>query len=445
MQPLVGKKVYPKKMRWRFYLVYIAIVIVVAVVVFYMTKNMYQTRESEIPDIAKNASGKSSQRVNEFPKKEKIIKETAPQEHEGENNIAKNREYAGKTADDVQSEIASYSHKDDDNTPTSSGMVIFTMASDYYLKKDYNKAIELYKLALPHNKMAAVYIGLCYYWRKDYINAVTYFEQALQFNKVDFIAKKYVALSYYNLNDLERARKLMEEALLLMDDNELKELQTMLLEERKVMDGYSDLSGVKFKILFSKEKTLSAERTVLDILNEAYRTIGGRLDLYPSQPITVILYNEKDFFDITRSPGWAGGLYDGKIRLPIKGMEEQKQILTRILFHEYVHALVHTITPKCPLWINEGLAQYFSEIDMEKIGQVIPLQTLEDSFPGDTEQVIIAYVESYSAVSYLIDRYSIYRMKELLYAIGKTGDVKTAFESALFISYDSFLKTWEKD
>ena len=35
--------------------------------------------------------------------------------------------------------------------------------------------------------------------------------------------------------------------------------------------------------------------------------------------ITVVLYSREQFRDITRSPQWAAGMFDGEIRVPVHG------------------------------------------------------------------------------------------------------------------------------
>ena len=38
----------------------------------------------------------------------------------------------------------------------------------------------------------------------------------------------------------------------------------------------------------------------------------------------MVLYSKEQFRDVTQSPSWAGGLYDGRIRLPVAGRIDEK-------------------------------------------------------------------------------------------------------------------------
>lgn len=319
-------------------------------------------------------------------------------------------------------------------------------AETYLAQKDLKNALPIFQELAENDNRFIVCIGVCYYGLEDYTNARSYLEDAVRINDQDVEALKYLAYTCYKLDDLEAGLRHIENALRISDSMELQAFQRKLKREIEAMDHYGGAQRVNFNVVFSKVEHSDARDLVIEILEDAYRDVGRQLDAYPPNPISVILYNEQAFFDVTRAPGWAGGLYDGKIRIPIQGMEGQEALLKRVLFHEYTHALVHTITPRCPLWLNEGLAQYFSEENMPIVGQLIPLNLLEYRFPGgDPRLVAAAYVESYSVTVYLIDRYGLYSVKELLVKLGKGEDMETAFSSCFMTSYAQFKETWGKE
>ena len=319
-------------------------------------------------------------------------------------------------------------------------------AHQYYMNKEFEKALALYKEIDDQTPEAILYEGLCYYWLEDFDNAYQYLQQILNNDSRNFLARKFMALTCYKMDDLSNCLIHIELALSQVSDPELMELHDKIKREQKVMNGYGDQKKVHFKVQFSKDEQTGIENTVLDILEEAYRTIGSDFNYYPPSSITVILYNEKNFFDVTRAPGWAGGLYDGKIRIPIHGIEGQDALLKRILFHEFTHALVVSITPACPVWLNEGLAEYFSEDEEllnigRQIGQLIPLKYLERGFPSDPRAVAVAYLESYTAVSDLIERHGLFRVKECLEALNKDS-LSNAFRTIFGITYEEFTAKW---
>jgi len=72
-------------------------------------------------------------------------------------------------------------------------------------------------------------------------------------------------------------------------------------------------------------------------------------------------------------------------------------------------------------------------------------KALEKFRAGDYDRnVHIAYQESYSAVSYLIEKYGMYRMKEMLESLSKGSDPDQAFRNAFSKTYADFIKEWGK-
>lgn len=113
----------------------------------------------------------------------------------------------------------------------------------------------------------------------------------------------------------------------------------------------------------------------------------------------------------------------------------------RTLAHEITHLLVREATfgpfGDIPTWLNEGLAQY-AEGEMEEYqyeilnraieeDELISVRSLGSGFPADPEQARLAYAQSLSLVSYLVDTYGWSDMREIL-AIFKEG---STYDNAL--------------
>lgn len=167
-----------------------------------------------------------------------------------------------------------------------------------------------------------------------------------------FADRKAQAFSLYRQNDLPGAQEQAQAALALRRDEELIELLLQLRREIRVQRNYDNARTAHFSVLFDGYEHEEMKVAVLDILKDAYAGVGKALNHFPSEPVTVILYTGKDFSDITRAPDWAGGMFgmsDGKIRLPVQGAEGHERMLRRVVTHEYVHALLHSLVPATPL------------------------------------------------------------------------------------------------
>jgi hypothetical protein len=184
-------------------------------------------------------------------------------------------------------------------------------------------------------------------------------------------------------------------------------------KEASLHASFNAKPGVRFNVLFEgPEQRVIADR-VSSVLESAYVRVGQALNTYPPQTITAILYSKEQFRDITRAPGWAGGAYDGRIRIPVLGALKAPGELDRVVTHEFVHAVIESVAPRgVPTWLNEGLATYFEPADqswlplrLRSAPALIPLSKLEESFGQlDGADALLAYAESWLAARVLVER-----------------------------------------
>jgi hypothetical protein len=254
----------------------------------------------------------------------------------------------------------------------------------------------------------------------------------------------------YRQADLQGAIGVYEQALVSApSDPQLTSKLEAWRREAAVHDSFSQRIASHFTIMFEGPQDSSLASRVADMLENAYWRIGGALGAYPRDVVPVILYSKEQFRDVTQSPGWAGGLYDGRIRVPVAGKIDEKD-LDRVLSHELTHAIVYGLAPRgVPQWLNEGLAVLFergsASIDRAPLNDapMIPLPRLERSFQGlSSADARVAYVESALATQKVMDLGGPTTVYNLLTNIGNGMTFDTAFERAALISYAEFLKTW---
>ena len=228
--------------------------------------------------------------------------------------------------------------------------------------------------------------------------------------------------------------------------------QTEKNEERLI-----SRNSAHFMVKFDGEADQSTGAVVLEILEEAYREIGQKFGHFPSKTIVVVLHAKSAFQSETGSPLWADGLFDsvlGRIQVPGQNALADRGWLTRVLRHEFVHALLHDqLGPAgsaVPTWINEGLAMELSGDRWSDLDQVItqeftpvPLPALEGGWGGlSSDAATVAYLEANSAVHYLIDRFGMHRMQELLAQVKARQTLSAAMQSRLSLSYEEFQSKW---
>lgn len=313
-----------------------------------------------------------------------------------------------------------------------------------YKSADYEKAARLFAERSEYDKRALLSAGLAYYkagrldWARDYLLRSIAHEDT-------FRARKTLTFLYYRQDDLQESLQHGRAALAVESDPDLQALTDKVQRELDSRAGFVTERTLHFSVSFDGYEHGSISRMVIGILEDAYREVGSELSFYPDTPINVIVYTERDFHDITKTPGWTGGIYDGKIKIPIRGVKGRERLLRKVLFHEYTHALVRRMSKDCPTWINEGLAVYFSEPGMQRVGRKLPLSGLEGSFIRlRGASVNQAYSVSYSAISELIETTGIYHVTRMLTLLGEGKSLNEAFDEAFYFSYDEFVEKWGK-
>jgi tetratricopeptide (TPR) repeat protein len=299
------------------------------------------------------------------------------------------------------------------------GIANFHLKDDRAAERELNRAIEL----KPRDKTVYQVLGDLAYRRDDLAAAMANWEKALEIDPSDAALK----------SRFERIRR----------------------EHQTEKDFNRDVTS-HFSIKYEGREKIEAGRIVLRILEDAYGEIGRALSYYPDQEIAVILYTNQQFQEVTDAPGWSGGIYDGKIRIPVGGIEQETPGLRRLLIHEYSHAVVRAITRRVPTWLNEGLAQHFEgreigprqkEIlhQLAKSEQLPSLRSLEGSFMGlSGPQASYAYLVSLSAVRHMVERYGMYRVRMMLDELASGADTGRAISNALLISQEEFERGWKR-
>jgi len=211
-----------------------------------------------------------------------------------------------------------------------------------------------------------------------------------------------------------------------------------------------------FTVQFDGNEDHTLWRRVAEILEEAYRDIGQKCGYFPSKPIRVVLHSRETFQRATGSPAWADGLFtalDGRIKVPTQGALTDQAWLTRVLRHEYVHALLHNRMNgrgSIPTWLNEGLAMQLAGDawpDLAHLGNRnitgLDLASLEGSWGHMSAQTAtLAYMESNSAAKYFIDRYGMQKVREVLEMLATGRPFPDAMQDRLAITYEQFQQRW---
>ena len=216
--------------------------------------------------------------------------------------------------------------------------------------------------------------------------------------------------------------------------------------------GFDRLYTAHFVVKFNARIDRAPAREAADRLELAYRDIGQRFGYFPAKSTVAVLYPNRRFQESAMGPEWAGGLFDGILRMPADNLRHGRAEAERSLRHEYTHALVHELAGgNAPAWLSEGLAQVFEGRTVPAANGFIAgdpdtlnrLQLLHGSFADLTRETAEqAYVDSQSATHALIVRHGMPGVRALLAALADQPDFDRTFERVLHERYRDFEAAW---
>ncbi len=340
----------------------------------------------------------------------------------------------------------------------------------YYLAMCYKRMGETafkekkFQQALSHFENGLIYtnddpslflgLGFCYFRLSNYSRAEDALTEVLALSPDHYLAHRILGEIYYLANDLEKAAYFWEKALKINGtDNRLKKRLANLKKQVKLSQDFETEIDNIFTVTFDGERNPQLRENVITYLGDIYQEIGQNLNLYPGRQILVILLTKEEFFNITGSPKWSGGIYEGQIKIPVENYKPE--ILKIVLSHEYVHAVIYdTLSNRCPWWLNEGLAQYFSgdkkgnRLKLGMASQLLvqgdtpSLKTLPGEIGQDVKQAQKAYALALSAVDYLIEYFGVFNIQSILEVMGEGRSFDAAILEITGYTFKEFERNW---
>lgn len=225
--------------------------------------------------------------------------------------------------------------------------------------------------------------------------------------------------------------------------------QAMARAEREVSaeSTYSERETGHFILRYEGTQSSADFRDqMLSTLEADYSDLSQQFGSEPRSSIPVVLYTNQAFFDVTQQPSWVGALNDGKLRIPLQGLDSVTPDLARVLKHELTHSFVNQMSMgRCPQWLNEGIAQIMEARSLVRGAQLaqlfqqqqeIPLNTLEGSFASlSASAAEVAYDESLATTQYIQSHYGMNDLIRILQRLGNGESAEAALRSTIRSDY----------
>jgi hypothetical protein len=171
-----------------------------------------------------------------------------------------------------------------------------------------------------------------------------------------------------------------------------------------------------------------------------WKTIAPQTPL-DRRTITIVFYSRPDERALSvRLPEWGGGgaIGDNLIVIPLDRSPLPDMDPARVTVHELTHIAIERAYGRLhvPRWFHEGLAMTLSgELSFDEqltlsravfTGRLLPLDSIERVNRFDAQEAELAYSESHLAVAWMIDRYGLDGIPELLQTLQSAGTFREA-------------------
>jgi hypothetical protein len=234
----------------------------------------------------------------------------------------------------------------------------------------------------------------------------------------------------------------------LRPDSTVQQFLAKAQREEHVETDFAQRESSHFVLHYEGKQTSETLRgQIVAALESDYDDLVRDLGTAPRENILVTLYTEQAFFDVTHAPSWSGAINDGKLRIPISGLNSMTPELARVLKHELAHSFINYLSGgRCPPWLHEGIAQLLEPKSLGgdgrqlarlfKLQHNLPLNVLEGSFMRFSGvEAYVAYAESLAAVAYINDSYGMGDIQRLLQLLGQGSSTEAALRATIHSDY----------
>jgi tetratricopeptide (TPR) repeat protein len=317
-----------------------------------------------------------------------------------------------------------------------------------------DEAIEQFQAALNFaskdtNLLLANLLSLAYVHlvRSEYGAALEYLDRGRKIAPNSAAVAQLSGWAYYALDRLPEAVTEWKRSQSIQPSPAVAQALEKIEMDADTESGFREGQTRHFNLRYQGNATPQLATEILRALEEHFRSLETQLRFAPAEPIAVVLYTQETFRDITRAPGWASALNDGRLRIPIRGLTSVTDELSRVLMHELTHSFVVQRTlGRCPTWLNEGLAQYMEGRRSETSAQFliasydqhsyIPLQHLEGGwsrFPAPI--AAFAYAWALAATESIIAESGMYGLERFFDHFSNDTAVESALREAFQANY----------
>ena len=284
-----------------------------------------------------------------------------------------------------------------------------------------------------------------------YREALPLAERLVKLAARDPDALNLLAMTQYKLDRPDEAIRNWKESLRIEPSPSVEQWLAKADRESTAEATFGQRETSNFSLRFQGSKTpprFTSE--ILETLEAHYKQLERELGKSPRDTVVVTLYTRQTYFDVTQAPSWSGAVNDGRLRIPVEGLESMTPGLSRTLMHELTHSFVFELSARrAPGWLQEGLAQMFDGRSSAEGTRTIaglfaqkkhiPMRALERQFSTlSEERAHLAYAQSLAATNYIRERYGMQDLVSILERIGSGSTPEQAMRAVIGSNYAEF-------
>jgi hypothetical protein len=148
-------------------------------------------------------------------------------------------------------------------------------------------------------------------------------------------------------------------------------------------------------------------------------------------------------------PAWSAGYFDGKVRIPVRGLTRLDTHIEATLRHELTHAFLYSRAGSdCPRWLQEGMAEYCEGVRSRDSGRKVAERLAADDrlvyclANDDYCEVEYYYPAATAVVEYIIAQRGMGGIRDLLTWLGEGMSIDAALKKLLGSDEMGFLRDW---
>jgi len=300
----------------------------------------------------------------------------------------------------------------------------------------------------PDNATLLIYYAASLMRTGEAAQALPYAQRAARLSPESPDALAMLGFAQFATDHTGDAIRSWRHSLALRPDAKLNQYLERAERESQAESNFSQRETGHFSLHFEgKETTEDLRRNLLATLDSDYDDLVRDLGYSPHDSIVVTLYTQQAFFDVTRAPSWSGAINDGKLRIPVSGVQNVTPDLARVLKHELTHSFIAQMSGgRCPTWLNEGIAQLeegrssgsngHALAQLFGAGAEIPFNMLEGPFLNFSEpEANTAYAESLAATEYIRDTYGMEDIQRILERLAQGSATEAALRATIRSDY----------